>query len=324
MSSIFTDDYKKSLSRVYALPEKGKSEAIKDSTQVKSFGELLSSIENKRDLPVPQQEASAFLDQKEILTNLTDKEQNSPQKLKPDSTNLSYIIGDIPLEDNEQSVKYSATSDKKATGGELPETPKIISSERFNIKKNSETASASFPKSEIKSIIETAGKYHGVDPSLGLAVAQAESSFRADAVSSDGFASKGIFQLLDSTAKDMQEISGIMEPYQPFDPSMNSFLGMGYLRRLHDIFSQDTQITSSTTTVGAKTASDLEKIAVAAYNAGEGNVARAQAKAKSLGKDPSLFSSIEPHIPAITRTYVNKVSSLREQYATLSKKDEVA
>ena len=168
---------------------------------------------------------------------------------------------------------------------------------------------------EIQTIIEGAGRRHGIDPHLGMAIAHAESDFRVRATSQDGHHSKGLFQLLDSTGKDMMGHIGVSGPYQPYNPQQNALLGVGYLRRLHDIFSTETSLGSNMKTVPATSADDLEKIAIAAFNAGEGNVARAQAKARALGKDPSDFSAIEPFLPASTRSYVKKVSSLRNAYA---------
>lgn len=82
---------------------------------------------------------------------------------------------------------------------------------------------------------------------------------------------------------------------------------MGYLRRLHNLFSDEKILIGSLRTHPASSAADLEKLAVAAFNAGEGNVARAQAKAKSLGKNPGEYEAIKPHLPSITRAYVERV-----------------
>ena len=77
-------------------------------------------------------------------------------------------------------------------------------------------------------------------------------------------------------------------------------------------------------TVPVSSAENLEKLAVAAFNAGEGNVARAQARARSFGKDPTEFSSVEPFLPASTRSYVQKVSQLREQFAAVETRKKLA
>jgi len=303
MTSIKTDDFKTSLSKISARSELPKKTTI---TSAKGFENYLASIENdssKSEAKTPKPE----LPMSEVLTNKRDGESIPALKIAPSAVGSSYIIGDIPMFEEELSVK------KEPQAVKVPETPTIVTSKRINLPPGRELESVMFGKDEIKSIIVTAGKYHGLEPSLGLAVAQVESSFNPEAVSRDGFSSKGVFQLLDSTADDMLEHTGVEENYSPFDPSMNSFLGLGHLRRLHDIFSKDTNLTSSLKTHGAKSADDLEKIALAAYNAGEGNVARAQSKAASLGKDPTEFSSIEPHLPTITRGYVRRIGILKEK-----------
>ena len=118
--------------------------------------------------------------------------------------------------------------------------------------------------------------------------------------------------------------TGLDERYDPFDPAQNTYLGVGYLRRLHDIFSVETHLGGNMRTVPASSAEHLEKLAVAAFNAGEGNVARAQARARALGKDPADFSEIEPFLPASTRSYVKKVTQLRETYAARTSTSNIA
>jgi soluble lytic murein transglycosylase-like protein len=100
-----------------------------------------------------------------------------------------------------------------------------------------------------------------------------------------------LFQLLDSTGKELLEQLGIDDDYDPFDPALNSYLGVGYLRRLHDTFSKETKLTNNLSTAPARTADDLEKLAIAAFNTGEGNVARAQEKAAQEGKIQECFQT---------------------------------
>lgn len=325
MSSINTNDFTKNLSRVLSSSDQVKAPTKVDELKPSTFESLLLHTEKTEETKVINKVPSHDLKQ-EVITNREEGEEIPTQKLVP-SKPTPYIIGDIPLDEFEQSVKTESPNVKLSPSNlppqpsldldqasMVPDAPEIISSKRFSIPKNKELKSALFDKTEIQNIVITAGRYHGIDPNLGLAVAQVESAFRPNAVSQDGHYSKGVFQLLDSTAGDMMNKNGMDEPYKPFDPSMNAFLGMGYLRRLHDLFSKDTNLTRSLKTHGAKSASELEKIALAAYNAGEGNVARAQKIAQSLGKDPGVFSSIEPHLPTITRGYVKKVAGLRSKF----------
>ena len=171
------------------------------------------------------------------------------------------------------------------------------------------------PAAPLEDRIATAGKYHGVDPNLSLAVAHAESSLNSNAVSSDGHSSKGVFQLLDDTGKYLHEEFGLSDRYDPFDPSQNSYIGIGYLKKLQAIFRERTNLGFGRYTMPVKSSADLEKVAVAAFNAGEGAVQRAQQKAHALGANAGSYDSIAPYLPASTRSYVEKVSSMKIQLA---------
>lgn len=322
MSSINTNDFTRNLSRVLTASDQAKAPTKTDELKPSTFESLLLDVENKEEIKIEHKVPKHDVPEN-TLTNKEDGEEIPVQRLLP-KPSQSYIIGDMPLDEVEESVKIESPTvnlDEVKVAG-LPQTPEIVSSKRFSLPKGRELETVLFDKSEIQNIVVTAGKYHGVDPNLGLAVAQVESSFKANAVSRDGHHSKGVFQLLDSTAGDMMQKTGMDEPYKPFDPSMNAFLGMGYLRRLHNLFSKDTNLTSSIKIHGANSADELEKIALAAYNAGEGNVARAQQTAISLGKDPGSFSSIEPHLPRITRGYVKRVGKLKAQFNEINLADD--
>ena|GEM_PF-959673 len=164
----------------------------------------------------------------------------------------------------------------------------------------------------LSQLITSAGIDSGVDPALGIAVASAESSLNARAVSSDGHASKGLFQLLDRTGVELhQAAGGEADGYDPFEPTLNAKLGMRYLRRLHDHFSSPTEIAGIGTSVAAANSASLEKLAVAAFNAGEGRVTSAQTRAAKRGFDASQYEQIAQFLPDSTRSYVAKVVALK-------------
>ena len=98
-------------------------------------------------------------------------------------------------------------------------------------------------------LIHDAARRHGLNPELVAAVARAESAFRADAVSVKG--ARGLMQLMPATA----EWLGV-ELQHVHDPALNLDAGARYLRRLADKFEDDLSLV------------------LAAYNAGEGTVAR--------------------------------------------------
>jgi hypothetical protein len=169
------------------------------------------------------------------------------------------------------------------------------------------------PNRQLEEIIATASRFYGIEPNLSLAIAKTESSLNPKAVSSDGFYSKGLFQLLDETGRYMADQVGMNDKYDPYDPAQNSYLGISYLKRLHHLFSEDTTLAGSLSTYAANTPNDLEKLSIAAFNAGEGNVARAQTQAKDRGRDPGNFDAIEPFLPTSTRSYVKKVRSYQAE-----------
>lgn len=166
----------------------------------------------------------------------------------------------------------------------------------------------------VDEMVRQAGKKHGVDPVLSMAVVSSESDFNATAVSSDGYASKGLFQLLDSTGHGLHEREGHAVPYNPFNPALNVDLGVSYLRRLHDIFSRGAALPNNTKAVPAANSSSLEKLAVAAFNAGEGRVAWAQGRAARAGFNPSYYEQVKPYLPESTRQYVERVMQRKGQF----------
>jgi len=159
----------------------------------------------------------------------------------------------------------------------------------------------------VKPLIEKAGREQGIDPSLGMSVAATESAFNPLAISKDGHNSKGLFQLLDSTGHDMQKRLDEKKYYDPFNPEQNIKLGIAYLRYLHEIFSTNTPLATGLETVSAANSASLEKLAVAAFNAGEGRVAAAQKRATRAGFDPTEYAQVESYLPESTRKYVQKV-----------------
>jgi soluble lytic murein transglycosylase-like protein len=100
---------------------------------------------------------------------------------------------------------------------------------------------------EIARLVEESARRHGIDPALVLAVVAVESGFRPEAVSPKG--AQGLMQLMPRTAASL----GVQDP---FDPEQNVDAGVRHLEALVRLY--DGNLTR----------------ALAAYNAGQGAVAR--------------------------------------------------
>ncbi len=263
------------------------------------FGELLGSISPDR----PPEEVKKVV--------------------KPKTSKVELPKESLNLEPKEVKIEMQASLNPKAlelkTPELLPIEPKVIE-EKPSVKSPTILSAKRIPSAgqlsnmsreeriaAVRPMIEEVGKEQGIDPALGMGVAAMESSFNPLAVSKDGHHSKGLFQLLDGTGLDMQRRLNSTDNYDPFDPEQNTKYGMAYLRYLHDVFSTGTALSPSLTTVPAANSSSLEKLAVAAYNAGEGRVAAAQARAKRSGNDASDYDQISRYLPESTQKYVRNV-----------------
>lgn len=100
---------------------------------------------------------------------------------------------------------------------------------------------------DLRGLVEREARSQGLDPALVMAVVEAESSWRVDAVSPKG--AMGLMQLMPGTAR----MLGVEDP---FDPEQNVWGGVRYLRMMVDRY-------------GGRL-----DLALAAYNAGPGAVDR--------------------------------------------------
>ena len=104
----------------------------------------------------------------------------------------------------------------------------------------------------------------GVDPAIALSIARTESGFRHEARSAHG--AVGVFQLMPSTARRMG--------YNPYLLNENIKAGITYYKKMYNMFGS-------------------VELALAAYNAGPGNVKK--------------YRAVPPY--AETRRFVNKIMS---------------
>jgi len=124
-----------------------------------------------------------------------------------------------------------------------------------------------FSAQDIDAAIDQAASRHNVDPNLVRAVIKVESNFNPNAVSRKG--AMGLMQLMPQTARQLKVEN-------PFDPQQNVDAGVRHLKQLMESYGGDVKLT------------------LAAYNAGQGAVAR---------------SAGVPHF-AETRNYVKRITQL--------------
>lgn len=123
---------------------------------------------------------------------------------------------------------------------------------------------------QIKEAVKEASKTYGVDEALVLAIIKQESAFNPQAVSPVG--AQGLMQLMPETAQYL----GVKDP---FDIKQNIMGGAKYIKQLLEQFNGDL------------------KLAIAAYNAGPGNV-------QKYGGIPP-FSETQNYVSKVLSYYIN-------------------
>jgi len=132
---------------------------------------------------------------------------------------------------------------------------------------SADTGRSALDRADLKLLVQSISQEHGVDPKLVDALVRVESSYDPNAVSRRG--AMGLMQLMPATAKRLAV-------GDPFDPEENIRGGVKEFSRLLDQYSGNLQF------------------ALAAYNAGEGAVAR--------------YRGVPPF--AETRDYVSRILTL--------------
>lgn len=119
-------------------------------------------------------------------------------------------------------------------------------------------------------------------------VARAESSYRQRAVSPVGAA--GLMQLMPATYRQIvTNVPGFSEDI--YDARSNIRAGGYHLRNLYRFWHEK------------RPQEDKLKLALASYNAGAGNLLKAQKKARSAGKDGTLWPDVSDYLAQVTGSH---------------------
>lgn len=245
----------------------------------------------------PHLQRSTFSNHVEIFSSLQDASSSKPSRFEFE------IIPSDP-------IKTKPTVVQRISSEEMQKLSRMTYQER---------------KERIKQILakHLTEKQIRKKPTL-LGIIQTESNFDPLAISSDGFESKGLFQLLDKTGLTIKRRINDPERYDPWNVEQNVKYGVSYFDYLNEIFKVETILGNGLKTIPVQNERELEKFAIAAFNAGEGRVATAQALAKKNGLNPSIFDNVARYLPKTTINYVQKVLATRENFVNSSHGTEVA
>ncbi len=199
------------------------------------------------------------------------------------------LIGSLHLRDFVEARKTSSTRQAYSTYSLPAERPIIVSDVSLEAKVKDVPVANAISNTPYHSLIQKASQKYNIPFEILDSLVFQESSYNPDAVSNCG--AQGLAQLMPGTAK-------LLKVANPFNPEENIDAGAKYLSRMFRMFGQS-----------PKPIEEQWKFALAAYNAGPGNVIDAQKAAKSNGLNPNLWESIDDFMPKEeTRDYVKKIS----------------
>ena len=140
----------------------------------------------------------------------------------------------------------------------------------------------------------------------------------------------GYFHLQKDTAERYHLIVS-KEDDQRFDIDYASTAAARYLKYLDNSFSKETDLGGGKKTIPIKNVLECKKFDLAAYNGGEGTIAKAQYLAQQAGKDPTNWNDVQTFLdqagaknPGQVRKYVQRVPKNEAEFAKKSLADKKA
>ena len=142
----------------------------------------------------------------------------------------------------------------------------------------------------------------------------------------------GEFHLGVATAK-RYGLTVTKENDQRFDIDYASITAARYLKDLNKFFAKKTPLLKDLTTIPIQDISERRYFVLAAYNAGEGSIAKAQRLALQAGKDPTSWNDVKEFLKAADfdakkvkeiRDYIENVPKNEAEFAKKSLADKKA
>ena len=166
----------------------------------------------------------------------------------------------------------------------------------------------------IRKALESASRYFDSNDTLTVNTLEAvygrESSFGTMLGERGSADPVGHFHLDPATAR-RYGLSVSKTNDQRFDINYASSAAARYLKDLHTMFGQKTSLLQGVDTIAITSISERKKFTLAAYNGGEGRIARAQQLAEQSGKDPRSWVEVEKFLE-LARATKSKAKEIRQ------------
>ncbi len=142
----------------------------------------------------------------------------------------------------------------------------------------------------------------------------------------------GDFQLERATAKRMGLVVGNKND-ERFDVDNASAAAAKYLKTQDKIFGKKTPLSGNLSTSPVKDSEERRKFVIAAFNAGEGRIAKAQSLAEADGRNPALWKNVKKYLESAganadkskeIQEYVENVLKYEAEFSKKSKADKNA
>lgn len=184
--------------------------------------------------------------------------------------------------------------------------------------------------------LENASRHFDKKDSLTVNTLEAiygqESSFGKNRRSRGISGAAGDFQLEKNTAKRMG-LTVTPKNDERFDVDNASAAAAKYLKTQDAIFSKKTVLDKDLATSAVKNSSERKRFVIAAYNAGEGRIAKAQELANESGKNPAKWNDVKEYLESAGASpekvreiidYVDKIFEYESEFSKKSKADKKA